>query len=128
MNALKPYFEARYESGGRGPEVYDCWGLVRAVRHEVFGLPLLPSWGSIHADDKRSLTEACLQEAKAFRAGPPQVASIATIWRGALCIHVAIVVEINGRLAALETGRSIGTRWMYLPDFEAQFLKVVYYS
>ncbi|MBS4155246.1 NlpC/P60 family protein [Cobetia sp. MC34] len=128
MNELKPYLKTRYESGGRGPEAYDCWGLVRAIRAEVFGLRLLPSWGAIHADDKRRLTAACLREARSFTAGEPEPASIATVWRGRLCIHVAIVFEINGRLAVIETGKTNGVRWLYLPDFEAQYLKVVYYS
>lgn len=128
MNALKPYLAARYQPGGRGPAVFDCWGLVRAVRHEVFGLPLLPSWGEIDPDDKRRLTHACATEAKRFTPGAPAVASIATVWRGSLCIHVGIVVEINSRLAVLETGKRIGTRWLHLDDFEAQYLKVIYYS
>lgn len=128
MSAFKPYLAARYEFAGRGPDAYDCWGLVRAVRHEVFGLPLLPHWGAVGEDDKRSLTRACLDEARHFTPGPPVPTSIATVWRGQLCIHVAIVVEINGRLAVLETGKRIGTRWLYLDDFEAQYLKVVYYS
>ena len=125
---LADFMNTLYESGGRGPHKYDCWGLVRAVRHEYFGLPLLASWGDVHADDKRRLTAACLHEAQRFTPGPPEPASIATVWRGQLCIHVAIVFENNGRLAVLETGRKIGTRWAYLPDFEAQYLKVVYYS
>lgn len=44
---FEKYLSASYEDGGRGPARLDCWGLARLARHEVYGLPLLPSWGYV---------------------------------------------------------------------------------
>ena len=34
------YLKARWEPNGRGPDVYDCWGLVMAVSAGVYGVVL----------------------------------------------------------------------------------------
>lgn len=44
---LNKFLLAPYVDGGRGPAAFDCWGLCIAVRHELFGLPLLPSLGGV---------------------------------------------------------------------------------
>jgi len=42
---------------GRGPEVYDCWGLVRAVFADRIGVDL-PMYDEIGPDDRRRVAEA----------------------------------------------------------------------
>lgn len=125
---IERYLRGTYRDGGRGPDEWDCWGLTRTARHELFGLPLLPSYGAIGADDKRRLTEACRREAQAFTPGPPEPAAIATVWKRGLCIHVALVVACDGRLGVLEAGKRIGIRWLTLADFERRYLNIVYYA
>ena len=44
------YIGRPFEDGARGPEAYDCWGLVRAVYAEQLGIEL-PSYGEISARD-----------------------------------------------------------------------------
>lgn len=39
-----------FEDGARGPDAYDCWGLVRAVYAEMLGIDL-PAYGEIAARD-----------------------------------------------------------------------------
>lgn len=124
---IERYLSCRHEFGGRGPDAFDCWGQVRDVRHNVFGLPLLPSYGSIADGDKRGLTKAALRESRNFQIVDPCPAAIATVWRGRLCTHVAVVVEVDGRLAVLETNPQTGPRWLPLRDFERNYLRVVYY-
>ena len=125
---LESYLTSTYRDGGRGPRVFDCYGLVRAARHELFRLPLLPSYGAISPDDKAQMTATCATESQRFRQSNPQPAAIATCWRGQLCVHVGVCVELNGRLGVLETGRKCGPRWLSLRDFERRYLKVIYYS
>lgn len=124
---IERYLSTAYADGGRGPRVYDCWGLVRAVRHELFGLPLLPSYGAISPDDKRALTEACNAEAVNFAEGPPVPGAIVTAWRGRLCVHVGVCVVLDGRPGVLDTGRATGPRWQPVNVFRRQFLKVVFH-
>lgn len=105
----------------------NCWGLVRHARHELYGLPLLPAYG-IHASDKPAQTRAarrvirsCLVEAE------PVPGAVAAVWRGRICTHVALVVEIEQRLAILEADNGIGCRWRWLPAWERLQTGVTYY-
>ncbi|SHL49376.1 hypothetical protein [Halomonas caseinilytica] len=127
MHPLQRYMQTRYEYGGRGPDAYDCYGLVRAVRAEIFGLPWMPHYRFAGDDDKRAMTLAARHANRHLTPGPPEPGAIAECWRGELCTHVAVVVELDGRLAVLETDKGSGPRWDYLEDFEACHLRVIYY-
>jgi hypothetical protein len=105
----------------------NCWGLARHARHELYGLPLLPAF-AIDAADKAGQTRAarqvirsCLVEAE------PSPGAVAAVWRGRLCTHVAVVVEVEGRLAALEADERTGCRWRWLRDWDRLQPKVTYY-
>jgi ABC-type bacteriocin/lantibiotic exporter with double-glycine peptidase domain len=97
------------------------------VRANVFGWEWLPSFGAIEDGDKRGLTKAVLSERVKFREVAPVPGAIATVWRGRLCTHVAVVVEIDNRLGVLETNPSTGPRWLSVADFERNYMKVIYY-
>lgn len=124
---IEQYLSCRHEFGGRGPAAFDCWGQVRDVRANVFGWEWLPSFGAIEDGDKRGLTKAVLAERAHFREVLSVPGAIATVWRGRLCIHVAIVVEADNRLGVLETNPSTGPRWQSVADFERHYNKVIYY-
>lgn len=112
---LNDYFSAVYLDGGRGEVVdgiqrLDCWGLVRAVRHEVYGLPLLPSWGHVRHTMAREFTKAAHECTGAMVPCEPRAGAIVCLWRGAICVHVGLVVEVDGRLHGMEmlqTGVSV---------------------
>jgi len=120
------YLTAAYEDGGRGPVRFDCWGLARAARHEVYGLPLLPSWGDVRNTMPREFTRAVRHEAGAMERCAPEVGAIACIWRGDICVHVALIVEVEGRLHGLEMKPS-GATIKPLRRFQDQYLKVSYH-
>lgn len=129
---LQPYLRSVYRDGGRGELVhgrpaYDCWGLTRIIRHEVFGLPLLPSHGAVSAHDKNAMTDVFDIESRQFKEGPPCPAAIATAWRHGLCIHVAVCIELNGRLGVLETRQKHGPAWMTVREFERRYPVVRYH-
>lgn len=125
---LTKYLSATYEDGARGPDRYDCWGLVRAVRQELFGLPLLPSFGAVRNTMPAAFTRAYEEQAALMEECRPEPGAIAAVFRGRIVIHVAVVVEIDGALAALEIRNDrTSARWMRLPDFEASYLRVIYY-
>lgn len=50
MKWLNQYVGKPFVDGGRGPDNYDCWGLVCAVYKNQFGIEL-PSYGSISSSD-----------------------------------------------------------------------------
>lgn len=128
---LTPYLRSVYHDGGRGEAVsgkrcFDCWGLVRAVRHELYGLPLLPSHGAVTARDKQAMTEVYHVEAEGFTEGPPCPAAIAAVWKSGLCVHVAVCVDIDGRLGVLESSVKHGALWLSVDEFERRYLTVRY--
>ena len=133
MSWLEPYMNARYRDGARGELVggvleYDCWSLARAVRHEVYGKPLLPSWGHVRNTMPREFARAHEAVTADLEECAPEVGAIAAVFRGRLVMHVGVVVEIDGRLAVLDIrGDGLPARWQRITDFESRYLRVIYY-
>ena len=110
------------------PPFFNCWSLVRRLRVELFGLPLLPLYGGINADDKRSLSKAAKETISGhLKECDLQLGAIAACYRVSLCVHVGIVVEIDGRLCIAEIGAKTGFRIQSVERFEASYTKVRYY-
>ena len=124
---LNDYIGMEYEDGARGPLKHDCWSLCRSIRHEVLGLPLLPSFGHVRHTMPREFTKSYRAVAKTMTRCEPEVGAIAAVFRGKICIHVAVVVEIDGDLAIMEINPTTNCRWLRIPDFERRYLKVIYY-
>ncbi|MBF0675597.1 hypothetical protein [Pseudomonas sp.] len=122
------YLRATYRDGARGPDEYDCWGLARAVRHEVYGCRLLPSWGHVRHDMPREFTRAYRNESAAMQECAPEPGAIAAVFRGQIVVHVGVVIEVDGGLAVFDI-RDISTspRWQRIHDFESRYLRVLYY-
>lgn len=122
--------QTRYVKYGRGPIEFDCWGLVRQARHELFARPLLPSYASIAPDDKRALTAAAqrVREDGGFSPVAARPGSIATAWRARICVHVGLVVQADGRLWVLETDEGVGPSLTPIWEFEPRYTRVIYYD
>ncbi len=134
MTWLDAYRDVRYRDGARGEVVdgvveHDCWSLARAVRHEVYGLPLLPSWGHVRNTMPREFARAHeAVSSECLEACAPEVGAVAAVFRGRLVTHVGVVVEIDDRLAVLDIrGDGLPVRWQWVADFESRYLRVIYY-
>lgn len=57
MDWWSEYIGLPFEDCGRGPNGYDCWGLVRRVYFDRLGLEL-PSYGEISARDLARIARA----------------------------------------------------------------------
>jgi hypothetical protein len=57
----------------------------------------------------------------------PEPGAIACVFRGALMLHVGVVMEIEGRLEVLEINPKTGARRRKIKDFEAPYARVIYY-
>lgn len=128
MEWLSEYQRCTYEDGARGPDKFDCWGLVREVRHKWLGCRLLPSFGHVRNTMPREFTKAYELESATMRECPPEVGAIAAVFRGRICVHVAVIVEIEGALAALEIRAKSGVRWWRISEFERINPQVKYYA
>lgn len=128
MTWLDKYLASTYLDGGRELPRVDCYGLVRLVRSEVFGRSDLPSFGHVRNTMPAEFTRCVKQASAQFEECKPVAGSVATVWRGRICVHIGIVVEIDGRLAVLDTGSKTGPSWSSVQRFEARFAKVVYFN
>ncbi|KAE8545338.1 CHAP domain-containing protein [Marinobacter nauticus] len=132
---LNDLLNVPYLANGRQPDGADCYGLTRLARVHLFGKPWMPEHGAVEGSDKRALTKAMLKESVNYRICEPRPGAIACCYRGRLCTHIAIVVEVDGRLMILETDEpstfmfeAHGPRLVNLKHLERRFLKVVYYD
>ena len=88
----------------------------------------MPLYGGINADDKRSLTKAASETISSYlKECNLQLGAIAACYRVSLCVHVGIVVYVDGRLCIAEIGSKTGFRIQSVERFEASYTKVRYY-
>jgi hypothetical protein len=129
MNWINDYMlNVKYVDGGRGPTEFDCWGLVREVRHKHCGKRLLPSWGHIRNTSPKDFTRAYRAEAASMVECEPEHGAIAAVFINSLCVHVGVVIEgPGGGLWALEINPGKGASLKRVVEFQAQYLKVIYY-
>lgn len=97
MDWWSDYVGLPFQDGGRGPHVYDCWGLVVRIYRDQLGVTL-PSYGEISARD-------LVRIARAMEAGKddgwqeitsPQALDVVLMrsGRGGQCVvHVGVMVD-----------------------------------
>lgn len=125
MTWINHYLASEYRDGARGECIngiyyYDCWGMTREVRYLHLLKRLLPSWGDVRNTNPREFTRAYREESENMEECDPEVGAIASVFRGKLCIHVAVIIEIDSRLAVLEINQSTGARWRWLHEWQAE--------
>lgn len=125
---LNRYLSARYVDGGRELPCLDCWGMTILARHELFGLPMLSSFGEVHRQHTLEFQRAYRGEvSRALEECAPFPGAIAAVLRGAVCTHVGLVVMKDGRLQVLEINPASGARVVRLQEFKDSYMKVVFY-
>lgn len=101
---ITKYLLAKYRDGARGEiedgqVLYDCWGLARAARVELYGRKLLPSRGGEYQYDPVGFTRQYQKQASEMAEieSPVAGAIIAVLRRyTGVCMHVGLVVhDIN---------------------------------
>lgn len=128
MDVIHALLATPYVPGGRAPDGADCWGLARLLRNALRG-DTLPYYSGLDPKNTTSITQATQQMLNgAWTLCAPVAGALATVWRAGLCRHVGIVIEVEGRLAVMDTLQSTGPRWRYQADFEAQYREVRYYD
>lgn len=107
----------------------DCWGLVLLVRSD-FGKEPLPSYEDIDPLDKKSLTIACVTTIRHYvkESDSKTEGAIAAAWQGKVCVHVGVVVYLDGRLWVMETDLGKNICLTPVNVFEARYTRVEYYD
>lgn len=121
----------KYKEGARGPDEFDCWGLVRAARIELFGYPALPLLSDVAPRDFKSIASAhaTTRDMLGFtELANPVPGCIVMAWRGSLCVHVGIAVRVDGRMLILETDADTGPVLTDPMQFKRRYSRVVFYE
>lgn len=127
---IAQYLKTKYAPGGRGPDVFDCWGLARHVHHHVYGRPLLPSFCEAHPEDIRRRQGAihALHDTMPTRDVPMREGALVEAWIGSLFVHIGIVVKVDGRLMILETDTPSGPVLTKPTTFASRYSKIRYFD
>lgn len=114
MEWVNSYLSCQYMDGARGPFFFDCWGLVRVVRHVELGQRLLTEYGSLRNTDPREFTKAYEAESSMMERCEPEPGAIAAVMIGRICVHVALVIDSPEGLRILEINPTRGPRCLPL--------------
>lgn len=89
---LSPYRMSRYQDGGRGDGIYDCWGWVREGLHKFYNKPLLASYGNCKPTDKVQMTKISKEIMPHFKSCDFVDGAVACVYIGKVFTHVGLVV------------------------------------
>lgn len=126
MIDVERYLAVPYRDGGRDMGGLDCWGQVMRVRGEI-GLPELPTIGDTTRHTPLAMAHYYDSVSSTLSQCEPEPGAVAAVFRGRLMVHVGVVLEIDGRLAVLETNPGSGARWLRVRDFVERYYRVIFY-
>lgn len=126
MIDVHEFLRVPYVDRGRTMEGLDCWGQLLLVRGQL-GMPSLPDIGPVTRAEPIAMQREYGKVSSGLVECNPCVGAIAAVFRGTLFVHVGVVLEIDGRLAILETNEGSGPRWMRVQDFVDAYYKVIFY-
>lgn len=126
MIDIEKYLTVPYVDGGRSMAGGDCWFFAMSVRQEL-GCQPLPALETVTRHTPHAMGHNYTSVSALLEPCDPEVGAIAAVFKGRAFVHVGVVVEIDGRLAVLETNQGSGPRWMRLPQFLDFYFKVIFY-
>lgn len=125
MIDVSKYLSGRYVEGGRTWPDVDCYGIVLEVRKDI-GLPDWPSWDGV-TKHNGAMHDAGMEQKHEVQRCDPEHGAVAACFQGSMLAHVAVIVEINGMLHAIESNPKHNITCLPLRRFERRFLRVEYY-
>jgi len=127
MHWVTKYLGKRWEPGARGPDSFDCWGLVYDFYKRYLGvsLPLylvLPS-------DLRKVSETAENEIEGdmwTRVDEPEAFDVVGLGKKSIIHHVGLFLENDGGLI-LHVGNGIPAKAESLNDIKKQYKRIEFY-
>lgn len=126
MLNIDKYRSVIWQKGGRTYPLLDCFGIVNEVRRDL-GLPMWPEFNGVTKEDCGLDREAKNLMRELSRCEPCIGAGIAC-YSASLVTHVAIVVELDGVLHAIECNPKSNVTITPLRRFARRFVRVEYYQ
>ncbi|MBX9877640.1 MAG: C40 family peptidase [Candidatus Obscuribacterales bacterium] len=91
---VEQYVGLEYKDCGRGPEAFDCWGLVRQILKDQFNVDV-PAYLYETSQDRKIVGPLIEDESKAYQpveAGKEQLGDLVVLKLGNLPFHIGMVV------------------------------------
>lgn len=126
MIDVQAHLAVPYVDGGRTMQGYDCWGQLLLLRQQL-GCGRLPSLGGVTRSTPLAMCNRYADVSGTLEACEPEVGAIAAVFKGRAFVHCGVVLEIDGRLAVIETNPGSGPRWLHVQRFLEQYARVIFY-
>lgn len=127
MIDIHSYLKVPYTIGGRSMTGLDCWGLVLQIRRDL-GLPELAECSEAVRGNPLEMQRRFKEVSDGLEeTAGIDVGTIAAVFKSHVIVHVALALEIEGRLAFIETNPAGGVRWMWADRFLKTYYKVKFY-
>lgn len=122
---MNDWIGKQYQHNGRGPELFDCWGLLRAVYKARTGITL-PQWQIVNPAPQNvtRLITAHRDAGHAIEVAVPQDMDIVMLVRRTLCFHCGLFIA-GGVLHCSKVAG--GSSYERLADFTALSGQVRFY-
>jgi len=109
-----------WQAGGRGPDAFDCWGLVRFCWRERFGIevPEIP----VDAADLRRVLDAFRDHPERRRwrlVAEPREGDAVLMRQSRHPVHVGLWLDVDGG-GVLHAARGIGVAFQNTRDLDLQ--------
>ncbi|WP_263079205.1 NlpC/P60 family protein [Endozoicomonas sp. Mp262] len=133
MNWILDYLGKPWIAYARGPDAYDCWGLIIDVLQRHFDSSI-NQHGNVITDDRAGITQAFYQELQSGVWRKSETAShgsIVVCWQekdGQLLVrHVGLYLSVDGG-GVLHSREQAGVRFDHLHILQRAFTKVEFYE
>ena len=134
MHWINDYLYKPWVAYARGPDAYDCWGLVMDVLHRHFGCSAIDPHDDVTTDSHEDITRAFYQEIESGAWEPSTLAqhgSVVVCWqyrdKKLMVRHVGIYLNIEGG-GVLHSRDHVGIRFDHLRTLQTGFPKVAFYN
>lgn len=101
MQWAQTYIGKPWTKGGRGPDSFDCWGLVYHIYHQQLGIQL-PSYPNINATNLRAvrdaITNGAVENVWVPLEKPEHLCVVAMSKNVTSLHHVGIYLDVDGGL------------------------------
>lgn len=102
------YIGKPWVSGGTGPDEFDCFGLVRHVLNQHYGIDV-PNVG-VYANQHQAsnLLRSSPELSKWTRVNNPEDGAIVMMARSRVPVHIGLCITANGQLGILHCAQPVG--------------------
>lgn len=127
MHWVTRYLNKKWEPCGRGPDTFDCWGLIYDFYKRFLGVPL-PLY-QVLPSDLRNVSETFSESSGSDmwqRVSNPEAFDVVGLGRKSIIHHVGLYLENDGGMI-LHVGDGIPAKAETLNEIRKQYKRIEFY-